>query len=39
MKLVKDFPPRTAVFRKLKEGSMNKWWGEQPFMVKKFNFS
>ncbi len=37
--LVKDFPPRTAVFKKLKAGSVNKWWGEQAFMAKSFNFS
>ncbi len=33
-----DFPPRTAVFRKLADGSENKEWADQKFVVENSEF-
>jgi len=33
--LVEEFSARTAIFKKEKAYSVEKWWGEQPYVVRK----
>jgi len=33
-KLIKNFQPRTVVFKKIKDGSHDKWWGQQKYLLK-----